>query len=155
MELASGELSIRRPGRFSWHYTEPTDQLVVADGENLWIYDAELAQATVTRLVDSAPASPAMLLSGEATLDTEFDVLETFERENLRWVRLAPKPTGTDFKELLIGFREGVLSQLRLLDSLDQVTTLEFFDVEINATLADDVFEFEPPPGVDVIGEPG
>jgi outer membrane lipoprotein carrier protein len=153
LELATGSLSIHRPGRFSWHYAQPIDQLVVADGSNLWIYDAELDQATVAPLDDAAPASPAMLLSGDATLDTEFDVLETFEAESLSWVRLAPKPSGTDFKEVLIGFRAGLLNQLRLLDSLDQVTTLEFFDLEINPMLSDTVFQFVPPPGVDVIGE--
>jgi outer membrane lipoprotein carrier protein len=153
LELATGSLAIRRPGHFSWHYAQPIDQLLVADGQNLWIYDAELEQATVAPLDDAAPASPAMLLSGEAKLDTEFDVLETFDAESLSWVRLAPKPAGTDFKEVLIGFRDGQLNQLRLLDSLDQVTTLEFFDLEINPVLADAVFEFEPPSGVDVIGE--
>lgn len=153
LELANGSLSIRRPGRFSWHYAQPIEQLVIADGQNLWIYDAELAQATVAPLDAAAPASPAMLLSGESTLDTEFDVLESFDAESLSWVRLAPKPAGTDFKEVLIGFRAGLLNQLRLLDSLDQVTTLEFFDLEINPDLADAVFEFVPPQGVDVIGE--
>jgi len=153
LELATGSLSIRRPGRFSWHYAQPIDQLVVADGQNLWIYDAELAQATVAPLDAATPASPAMLLSGDATLDTEFDVLETFDAETLSWVRLAPKPAGTDFKEVLIGFRDGLLNQLRLLDSLEQVTTIEFFDLEVNPAVADAVFEFDPPSGVDVIGE--
>ena len=155
LELATGDLSMRRPGQFSWHYVEPIDQLVVADGTNLWIYDAELEQATVTPLDGAAPASPAMLLSGEATLDSEFEVTETFDAESLSWVRLSPKPAGSDFKEVLIGFRAGQLAELRLLDSLDQVTTLQFSDLRINPELADSLFEFVPPPGVDVIGEPG
>jgi len=155
LELATGDLSIRRPGKFSWHYVAPIDQLVVADGVNLWIYDAELEQATVTPMDAAAPASPAMLLSGEATLDSEFEVTQTFDAESLTWVRLSPKPAGTDFKEVLIGFRAGQLAELRLLDSLDQVTTLQFYDLRINPELSDSLFEFVPPPGVDVIGEPG
>lgn len=155
VEAASGRLSILRPGHFAWRYEEPIDQLVLADGEHLWIYDAELAQATVTPLDDMAPASPAMLLSGEATLDAEFDVLEDFEAGGSVWVRLAPKPDGADFKEVLIGFRDGRIDELRLLDSLDQTTTLEFFDVELNPALPDTEFEFVPPAGVDVIGDAG
>ena len=155
IELASGALSIKRPGRFLWRYAEPIEQLVVADGTNLWIYDVELEQATVTLLEDVAAASPAMLLSGEAALEEEFDVLETFDADEVRWVRLAPKAAVSDFRQVLIGFRGDNLSQLRLLDSLDQRTTIELVDVEINLDLADTVFDFQPPSGVDVIGEAG
>ncbi len=155
IELASGALSIKRPGRFSWRYDEPVEQLVVADGTNLWIYDVELEQATVTLLEDVAAASPAMLLSGEAVLDEEFDVIESFDADDLRWVRLAPKAEAGDFREVLIGFSDEILSQLWLLDSLDQRTTIELVDLEVNVDLEDAAFEFEPPSGVDVIGDAG
>ncbi|NIW25622.1 MAG: outer membrane lipoprotein chaperone LolA [Gammaproteobacteria bacterium] len=155
IELASGALSIKRPGRFLWRYAEPVEQLVIADGTNLWIYDVELEQATVTLLEDVAAASPAMLLSGEAVLDEEFDVIESFDADDLRWVRLEPKTRASDFRQVLIGFRGEALSQLLLLDSLDQRTTIELVDLEVNLDLADSVFEFRPPSGVDVIGEAG
>jgi outer membrane lipoprotein carrier protein len=158
IETASGSLSIRRPGRFAWRYAEPIVQLIVADGENLWIYDADLAQATVTALDDAAPASPAMLLSGEASLDTEFDVLEELVVGDTTWVRLAPKRNGldgSDFKEVRVGFRDGSISELQLLDSLDQTTLLEFSDVQVGIELPENEFEFELPPGVDLIGEAG
>jgi outer membrane lipoprotein carrier protein len=155
IETAHGSLAIRRPGRFAWRYVDPIEQLVVADGQRLWIYDAELSQATVTALDESIPASPAMLLSGQATIDNEFDVLESFEADGVSWVRLTPRESGSDFKEVLIGFRAGLLDQLRLWDSLDQVTTVSFSDVQVNPELAADEFEFVPPPGVDVIGDLG
>jgi len=155
IELASGTLSIKRPGRFLWRYAEPIEQLVIADGANLWIYDIELEQATVTSLDDAAAASPAMLLSGEAALDADFEVLENFIADDMRWVRLAPTAEGGDFRQVLIGFRGERLSQLQLLDSLDQRTTIEFVDLDINSDLADTLFDFLPPPGVDVIGDAG
>jgi len=155
IELASGALSIKRPGRFLWRYAEPIEQLVVADGANLWIYDVELEQATVTSLDNAAAASPAMLLSGEAALDADFEILESFDADDVRWVRLAPKAEGGDFRQVLIGFRGEALSQLQLLDSLDQRTTIEFVDVEVNSDLADTLFDFLPPSGVDVIGDAG
>jgi outer membrane lipoprotein carrier protein len=155
IELASGALSIKRPGRFLWRYVEPVEQLVIADGTNLWIYDVELEQATVTLLEDVAAASPAMLLSGEAALDEEFDVIESFEADDVRWVRLAPKAETSDFRQIVIGFRGEILSQLWLLDSLDQRTSIELVDLEVNLDLADTLFDFQPPSGVDVIGDAG
>jgi outer membrane lipoprotein carrier protein len=153
VERATGELSIARPGRFVWRYLEPIDQLVVADGVNLWIYDAELSQATVTPLAEATRATPAMLLSGDATLDEEFMVEESFTADGLGWVRLEPRPTDADFTEILIGFDGVTLRRLQLLDTLEQTTSLEFTDVEVNADIAATEFEFAPPPGVDVIGE--
>jgi outer membrane lipoprotein carrier protein len=153
IERAAGELSIARPGRFVWRYFEPLDQLVVADGTNLWIYDAELSQATVTPLAEATRATPAMLLSGDATLDEEFMLRESFEAEGLQWVRLEPRPSGADFREILIGFDGRTLQRLLLLDSLDQTTSLAFSQVEVNVEIAASVFEFVPPTGVDVIGE--
>ena len=155
IETATGRMALRRPGRFAWHYAEPIEQLVVADGENLWIYDADLAQATVAPLDEAAPASPAMLLSGDAELDSEFEILEEFMAEGMSWVRLAPRPEGTDFKQVLIGFRNGLISEMQLVDSLDQTTLLEFSDVEVGVDLPDAEFEFVLPPGADLIGEPG
>jgi outer membrane lipoprotein carrier protein len=153
VERATGELSIARPGRFAWRYREPLDQLVLADGTNLWIYDAELSQATVTPLDEATRATPAMLLSGDATLDEEFVVQESFEADQLQWVRLAPRPSGSDFKQILIGFDGDTLRRLELLDSLDQTTSLEFSGVEVNIDIAGTEFDFVPPAGVDVIGE--
>jgi len=153
VERAMGELSIARPGRFAWRYLAPLDQLVVADGVNLWIYDVELSQATVTPLAEAARATPAMLLSGDATLDEEFTIQDSFEADQLSWVRLEPRPSGGDFKEILIGFDGVTLRRMQLRDSLDQITSLEFWNVEVNAEIAAAVFEFVPPPGVDVIGE--
>jgi outer membrane lipoprotein carrier protein len=62
---------------------------------------------------------------------------------------------GSDFKEVRVGFRDGSISELQLLDSLDQTTLLEFSDVQVGIELPENEFEFELPPGVDLIGEAG
>jgi outer membrane lipoprotein carrier protein len=155
IERATGTLSLKRPNRFLWSYDAPVEQLVVADGSDLWIYDVELAQATVTPLDDTVSATPAMLLSGNKPLEDGFEIVESFDADDLSWVRLVPKTQDTDFQEVLIGFRVGMLTSLRLLDSLNQVTSIEFMNVELNRELDDSAFEFAPPPGVDVIGGRG
>ena len=65
----------------------------------------------------------------------------------------APRPSGSDFKQILIGFDGDTLRRLELLDSLDQTTSLEFSGVEVNIDIAGTEFDFVPPAGVDVIGE--
>jgi len=154
IEIATGSLSLRRPNRFLWRYREPIEQLVLADGDSLWIYDVELAQATVTPLSDIIEATPAMLLSGDRSVRDGFETLETYSADGLSWVRLAPKVPGSDFRSVLVGFRDGELARLELIDGLDQRTRIDFSAIHINPELAVDLFIFDPPDGVDVIGEP-
>ena len=155
IETATGTLWLQRPNRFLWNYREPFEQLVVADGSNLWIYDVELGQATVSPLDEPIAATPAMLLSGDQAVRDGFEVLESFNADEMEWVRLAPKLEGTDFSAVLIGFRAGLLASLELVDGLDQVTLIQFEEVEVNPAISEDAFDFSPPEGVDVIGQPG
>ena len=154
VEIATGSLSLQRPNQFLWRYREPIEQLVLADGVSLWIYDVELAQATVTPLNDIIEATPAMLLSGDQSVRDRFETLENFTADGLSWVRLVPKVPGSDFRSILVGFRDGELARLELIDGLDQLTRIDFSEVRINQELAPDLFSFDPADGVDVIGEP-
>ncbi len=154
VEVATGRLFLQRPNQFFWEYREPLEQIILADGENLWIYDVDLSQATVTPLDELADATPAMLLSGDLSVRDSFEAVEFFTAEGEDWVRLSPTESGADFRSILIGFRSGELASLELLDALDQVTRIDFTDVVENAALSADLFSFDPPRGVDVIGEP-
>lgn len=155
LDTAAGTLSLKRPNRFLWRYETPIEQLVIADGERLWMYDVELEQATVTPLDSANPSSPAMLLSGEQDVRDGFDVVEDFASDGRDWVRLSPSAGGTDFRSVLIGFVQGRPVQLEIVDGLDQVTSIVFTTFSVNPELSDTVFDFEPPPGVDVIGGEG
>jgi chaperone LolA len=155
LETETGTFSLERPNRFRWSYVEPSELLVVADGEKLWMYDVELAQATVAPLDESAASSPAMLLSGDRGIRETFNVVRTYTLDGLEWVKLAPKADASDFVSVLIGFRDNAPRQLELVDGLNQVTRIQFANVVLNPQLAPTVFQFAPPPGVDVIGNDG
>lgn len=152
-ERQSGTLSLERPSRFRWHYTEPFEQLLVADGEHLWMYDVDLEQVTVTPL-DDAASTPAMLLSGDSAVREGFSVVDESADDGLRSVLLEPKLEGTDFRSVRIGFDGLTPRRLELVDGLGQTTTIDLFDVELNGDPDEDAFRFDPPRGVDVIGEP-
>jgi chaperone LolA len=155
IETQSGALSLQRPNRFRWSYAKPSELVVVADGKKLWIYDVELAQVTVSPLDDTVGSSPAMLLSGDRDVRDDFNVVDTFKRDGLEWVKLEPKAGAADFRSVTIGFEGTAPRRLELVDGLNQVTRISLANVAVNPELADGVFEFKPPPGVDVIGGKG
>lgn len=150
---SSGTLAIRRPNRFRWDYREPYEQLIVADGARIWLYDSDLEQVTVRRLDESLSATPAMLLSGEGTLADNFTVTKTSQDAAAQWVMMEPKRNDTDFKWVRLGFSGEVLKFMQLADKLGQITTLEFSAVEKNPPLDPSRFTFTVPPGADVIGD--
>lgn len=153
VEQASGTLAIHRPDRFRWDYREPNEQVIVADGSRIWLYDADLEQVTVRKLDDTLSATPAMLLSGQGNLQDNFTVTQTSQEGGVFWVRMQPKRDDTDFKWVRLGFDGAALKFMQLADKLGQTTNLEFAQLERNPALDPSRFTFTVPPGADVIGD--
>lgn len=154
IDESSGVLAIRRPNRFRWDYREPYEQVIVADGSRIWLYDTDLEQVTVRKLDDTLSATPAMLLSGEGNLDENFTVTGVENDGGIQWVDMEPKRGDTDFKSVRLGFEGATLKHMQLADKLGQTTRLTFTNVERNPVLDPSRFTFSVPPGVDVIGDP-
>lgn len=152
VEQSSGTLSIRRPNRFRWDYTEPHRQIIVADGDKLWLYDVDLEQVTVRPMERTLAGTPAALLSGHDDIRASFDVTRVERQGKTSIVTLIPKRGDTDFKSVAIGFTGNTIEFMQLNDKLGQITLLEFFKVRRNGAIDDSKFAFKPPPGVDVIG---
>src|SRR6266851_2840509 len=155
LRSAAGRLYLQRPGKFRWDYSQPSEQLVLADGKQIWFYDKDLAQANVRDMDNSLASTPASLLSGSGSVSTQFNVTALGLSAGLQWFQLVPKHADTDFQLVRIGFDKGDLRSMFLADKLIQITQLTFSNSKRNLPLAPDLFSFVPPPGVDVIGRDG
>jgi outer membrane lipoprotein carrier protein len=155
MRSAAGKLYLQKPGKFRWDYSQPSEQLILADGKQIWFYDKDLQQANVRDMDASLSNTPAVLLSGGAPVSSQFDVTALPPSDGLEWYQLIPKHADTDFQLVRIGFRKGDLASMFLADKLNQVTQLTFRNPQRNAKFTPDLFSFVPPPGVDVIGRAG
>lgn len=155
LRSAAGHLYLQRPGKFRWDYTEPSEQLVLADGQKIWFYDKDLAQANVREMDATLASTPAMLLSGSGSVSAQFDITSLPAAEGLEWFQLKPKHRDGDFQVVRIGFLKGELVKMSLADKLNQVTRLSFTDAKRNQQFPPDLFTFTPPAGVDVIGLDG
>src|SRR5262249_5714523 len=71
---AAGKLYLQKPGKFRWDYSDPSEQLILADGKQIWFYDKDLQQANVRGMDASLANTPAVLLSGGGSVSTQFDV---------------------------------------------------------------------------------
>jgi outer membrane lipoprotein carrier protein len=154
VETSSGTLDIRRPGQFRWSYEEPYAQMLVADGVNMWSYDLDLEQVTVKAQADALGSTPAILLGGSSEVLDDFEYLGSLEDRGTTWVSLRPRDTDSGFNRVELGFTDGELTRMLFGDNLEQTTLVALFDVVFNEPVADDVFRFVVPDGVDLVGEP-
>ncbi|KAB2928710.1 MAG: outer membrane lipoprotein chaperone LolA [Dechloromonas sp.] len=150
---SSGVVAISRPGKLRWDIRKPYAQLVVSDGEKVWIHDTELQQVTVRQVGKAIGGSPAALLSGSNDLERNFTLSEAGEREDMLWVEAVPKSGDSGFERVRIGFVGNDLKAMELQDSFGQTTLIRFSALERNPPLPPATFRFVPPAGVDVVGE--
>jgi outer membrane lipoprotein carrier protein len=153
VEAASGVVALQKPGRFRWDYRTPFERVIVADGERVWLYEADLDQVTVRLLDEGLGETPAALLTGAVDVLDRFEFRGSETIDGRLWVDLGPRSAAGDFEQVRLGFDGGELTRLELRDRLGQTTRLAFTAVEQGAALPDGVFTFDVPDGVDVIGE--
>lgn len=149
-----GEFAFLRPDRFRFHYTHPFEQIIVADGQTLWLYDPDLNQVTARRQAEVLANTPAALLASAPDLRAVrqvFTLAEGEPRDGLDWVEAVPQGRDGQVQRIRIGFRQGQLEVLDILDSFGQRSVLRFGPLERAAGLTAASFRFQPPAGADVL----
>ena len=149
--VASGRFAFQRPGKFRWTYEKPYEQVIVADGTRLVLFDKDLNQVTIRKLGGALPSSPASILFGSNEFEKEFEVTDAGVRDGLEWVQAKPRAKDSTFELIEIGFRDGLPQAMRLADNFGQVTQLIFSKLERNPKLGAETFGFTPPKGADVL----
>ncbi|CAH0160201.1 MULTISPECIES: outer membrane lipoprotein chaperone LolA [unclassified Pseudomonas] len=153
LQETAGELALKRPGLFRWHTDEPMEQLLVSDGKQVWLYDPDLEQVTIQSLDQRLTHTPALLLSGDVSQIRENFEITFKEGGSVVDFILKPKSKDTLFDSLRLSFRNGVLNDMQLIDSIGQRTNILFMNVKMNEPLDNKQFSFEIPEGADVIQE--
>ena len=152
-EQSQGRIALSLPRLFRWEYETPFPQLIVADGDHVWIFDPDLEQVTVRKQALEEQSSPLAVLIDPAELERQFKAKDIGASDGLDWVQLTPRQAEGAFSEARIGFSDNDLSRMVLVDSLGQRTEIVFTDWTRNPDFKADTFRFVPPPGADVVGE--
>jgi outer membrane lipoprotein carrier protein len=152
MQESKGSFVFLRPGRFRWTYAKPVDQVIVGDGERVWIHDRDLNQVTVRRLSKALGSTPAALLAGASDVEAAFELSDAGERAGLAWLEAKPKEEA-GFERVRMGFGTTGVEAMELVDNFGHTTVLRFLNLQRNPKLDAGEFRFEPPQGADVLGE--
>lgn len=148
---SSGTMALQRPGKFRWQTNQPMAQLMVADGQKIWVYDKDLEQVTVKTQRKGLGGTAALFLSGyDDTVTRDFNVTQSTLGNELVF-DLKSKSAKANFQRIKLMFRQNTLTGLELYDQLGQVTTVQLSQIKLNPKLAENIFRFKTPKGVDVV----
>ena len=161
-KTSSGTFEFSRPNRFKFLYKKPFEQSIVADGQTLWLYDADLNQVTARKQAAALGSTPAALIAAAPdlrALQADFTLAAAPEQDGLQWVVASPKGKDGQLQTVRVGFRAvgnsgakvDELAALEILDSFGQRSMLSFTRVEVNPVLPKEAFQFSTPKGADVI----
>jgi outer membrane lipoprotein carrier protein len=156
---SSGSFAFMRPAKFRFEYQKPFPQLIVADGQTLWLYDTDLAQVTARKQSQALNSTPAALIATAtdlAALQKDFTLQAQPDADGLQWVQATPNNKESTLSQVRLGLsvngQQVALAKLDILDAMGQRSVLTFDRFEVNpAGLAAATFNFVPPKGVDVI----
>jgi outer membrane lipoprotein carrier protein len=151
LEKSVGVMHVRRPGMFHWAYWEPYVQYLISDGVNLWIYDEDLEQVSIRDISNVIEDSPAAILGGEIDINEHYVAINMDTTDGNDWIELTPRDIESQYSSIQLGFKEGELYSMILLDHLGQTTVIKLLDMKRNMALNIELFQFTVPEGVDVI----
>lgn len=152
-ESSSGRVALAVPRQFRWEYQAPFPQLIVADGDHVFIHDPDLEQVTVRKQLGEEQQSPLLAVVDPEERERQFVVSSAGTRDGLDWVALQAKHEDAELDRALLGFAGTQLARMELQDSLGQKTEVAFSDWQRNPDFAPDTFRFVIPAGTDVVGD--
>jgi outer membrane lipoprotein carrier protein len=152
-QQTSGTMAFSRPGKFRWSYRKPFEQIIVGDGNKIYLYDVDLEQVTIKQLGQALGSSPAALLAGDNEIEKFYVLADAGTHDGLTWLTATPKDKDGSFNQIEMGFNEHTLAEMKIRDNFGLTTVLKLSHLERNPKLPASTFKFTPPPGVDVISD--
>jgi len=152
-QQTQGTMAFSRPGKFRWSYDKPYEQLIVGDGNKIYLYDVDLAQVTIKKLDQALGSSPAALLAGNNEIEKFYTLSEAGTHDGLTWLTATPKDKDSSFSQIQMGFSHSNLMEMRIRDNFGLTTQLKLSQLVRNPKLPASTFSFTPPAGVDVISD--
>lgn len=154
VQMSHGTMAIMRPNNFRWYTLQPTEQLIITNGKQLWIYDLDLQQVTLSKLQKKTGTTPAMLMTSSTAEMQQFYRVSVYPAPaNEQVFQLLPKVKNADFVWVRFFFENKQLHKMQIKDNIGQVTSITFSQLKVNSVLPKSLFTLNIPKGTDVIRE--
>jgi len=152
-EIAKGKAWFSHPGKMKWAYESSDNHEIITNGKNLWIYRPEENQVMTG---DAAPffqsGSGGAFLADIRKIREEFIIEPGKSGKNFAQLMLTPKKQTPELAKIRItvnlpGYEISVVETENIYGD----TTRFIFTKITFSTFDEQIFEFTPPPGTEII----
>lgn len=157
---SSGTFWMAKPGLLRWEIKKPYPQLQILNEKEFWVFDPDLAQASVRPVAAASLTGIAALMLNSTVLTREqllarYEFAELGMRDGLTWIAVTPKTPEPGITRLAVGIDgDSQLRKFEITDSLEQITRVDLSRIFKNASIDPRLFQFTPPAGVSVLRAP-
>lgn len=148
-----GNAWLQSPDKLRWVYAGDFPEIIVADGNDVWMYDEVLEQVTIKPQSNNVADTPLLILTDISQLDQRFMVTELGDFEDMYLLELKSRDDESQFERILVGVDDSGIRMMIMEDAFGQRTEIHFTNILRNADVGADVFSFTPPEGTDVVGQ--
>jgi outer membrane lipoprotein carrier protein len=153
-QITQGEMALQRPGKFRWQINKPDQQLLISDGQKLWIYDRDLEQVIIQPVNQRLDETPALLLAGKVeSIQQFFNVTKFDANKPGDWYELKSLDKEGLVDKVILNFDHNTIQSMQIYDNLGQRTNITFSQIKTNPNFPAGYFSFKPPLGVEIISE--
>lgn len=148
-DFNSGLVWLQSPNQFRWEYRKPIQQLIVADGKMVWVYDEDLEQVTIKE--QDNKLNPIYVIINQELSERHYQIRFEKQQDELQWISLTPKQNSEEVKQVWLAIKDKNVEQIKVINPFEQVMVFEFSNIKRNPSVKKKLFSFKPPKDVDII----
>ena len=156
-EKEEGTVYLKKPEKMLWDYTKPSMKKLVINPRKAWLYmpDDNIVYVQDAKNVLSSKMT-IKFLTGIGSLRDDFEIAfptsGPTDVEGNYVIILTPREYEAGIKTLLltVGKSNFRIIECVFTDMYDNTTRLIFSDIKFNINPPDELFDFTPPPGVEI-----
>jgi outer membrane lipoprotein carrier protein len=156
-----GLLFFKNPKNMLWEYTKPQGKKLVINSQKAWLYLSR-EKVVYTQKSESVFQSKFLInfFSGSGKLKNDFVIKyaepKAYDKDGNYLLVLIPreKTAACNTVKLTIDKNNFYILQISFDDVMGNSTTLKFSNISVNTGLAQKIFQFKPPAGVQIFEMP-
>jgi outer membrane lipoprotein carrier protein len=149
-----GTVSIKKPGKMKWSYGAPDTQVLISNGNTLWLYVPDEEQATKVPIESIYSSNtPALFLAGKGKLTQSFNVESVNLDKDPLSITLTPKADDQSLTRLKLfaNKKNYQITGSTVYDKLGNKTEIRFSNIKTNREIPEKTFQFQAPTNVEVL----
>lgn len=158
-KTSTGSLQLQKPNLIRWETHEPETNILVSNGSRLWYFtpavDPKGKGQVIQRPASTVKNQPLYrILTGTASLDTEFTMLKEATHDGLTELTMKPIKTMGEVRQIKLSVNKDYeIVELLLQNAGENTTRIRLQNTKLGGKFPPNLFDFKPPPGVDLIKE--